>query len=136
DWVAVPRCGQARSREELRLIAHSVPTNELSALAREDADARLTNSQVLTHSFVCWLGAGQERLTRRHRRSAEGVERFLNRGAVTLPALYRGFAGFVPCGFFVGIAWQLNIMLVTHLLFTFEDRPTGLSVAFAFALSG
>ena len=79
-------------------VAHAMPANELSALAGENADARLANSEVLTHPFVCRLGAGQEGLKRRHRRGTEDIERVLDRGPVTFSALYRGLASFVPCG--------------------------------------
>src|SRR5262245_55543972 len=101
-----------------------MPPNELSALAGEDADARLANSKVLDHSFVCRLGAGQEGLKRRDRRGTQDIERVLDRGPVTFSALYREIASFVPCRFCVGIVWYLEIIRVAHLLFTFADRPT------------
>src|SRR5690349_18050522 len=110
------------------LVAHAMPTDELTSLARENAEARLPYSEQLCEPLECRLWAHEERDKRQRRSGAEIVERGLDGGVIAFPTLDGHLACFLPRIAIVDAARKLCVVLLSQRLLSAKNGPKCLRI--------
>jgi hypothetical protein len=131
----IPKMGQTGGGHCLFFLAHAVAADELSALRREQPDARLPDREQFHEPLVSRFRHRQERVRRAQRGRTERVECRADRVLVALVPSHRCLASLVPCHLVVLVSKHRAFVIDSQIRLATCDWTQSFGVGSRFALT-